>query len=98
MGAADWIPAAPPQAFALIVMVILVTLITVLLIPWLARRLQEARGYAEIALRSVGFYFKISFTPESQPEVEAAEVEAAPADVKPTVGLADNAGNGGGSP
>ncbi|MBB2943271.1 hypothetical protein FB565_002984 [Actinoplanes lutulentus] len=77
-------------------MIILVTLTTVLLVPWLARRLQEARGYVEVALKVVGFYFKISFTPESPPSAGAAEVQ--PPESNPDVGPAGSPASGGDSP
>lgn len=96
--AADWILAASPQTIMLVVLVFLVMPVTVIAIPRLAKRLQEAHGYAEVALKVVGFHFKISFSPERPPENRTAEVQAAPADAKDAVGSADSPQMGGASP
>jgi hypothetical protein len=94
--AAEWISAASPRAILVLALIQLVTLSSVLLLPWLARRLQESSGYAEIDLKAVGFHLKISFTPENTPPSVGADLEAERQEgVHPPTGSADNLPDGG---
>lgn len=90
--AAQWIIAASPQALLAIAFITLVMLSAVLMLPRLARRLQETRGYAEIGLKAVGFHLKISFAPERLP---LAEAEPALPDTEPIVRSPGNPRDGG---